>query len=113
MPATGQAMTNFQQLDAYWRASPSPTSSGSRTFPMSASAGSAIRGGHLRADGQRHREGHRVFSNEESHRIAHGADEIDLVNSGLEETMITAYRQVREQRMRDSGSQICARRRFS
>jgi hypothetical protein len=80
---------------------------------MSASAGSAIRGGHLRADGQRHREGHRVFSNEESHRIAHGADEIDLVNSGLEETMITAYRQVREQRMRDSGSQICARRRFS
>jgi len=33
----------------------------------------------------------RVFSNEERHRIVHGADEADLVNSGLEETMITAY----------------------
>lgn len=28
--------------------------------------------------------------------IARGADEIDLVNSGLEETMITAYQQIRE-----------------
>ncbi|MCB0641624.1 MAG: Glu/Leu/Phe/Val dehydrogenase, partial [Phaeodactylibacter sp.] len=28
--------------------------------------------------------------------IARGADEIDLVRSGLEETMITAYQQIRE-----------------
>ncbi len=38
----------------------------------------------------------RVFPDEERRRIAHGADEIDLVNSGLEETMISAYRQIRE-----------------
>ena len=38
---------------------------------------------------------------EERRKIAHGADEIDLVNSGLEETMINAYRQVHDQRMRD------------
>jgi len=44
----------------------------------------------------------RVFSDEERHKIVRGADEIDLVNSGLEETMITAYRQIHEQRMRDS-----------
>jgi glutamate dehydrogenase (NAD(P)+) len=37
-----------------------------------------------------------TFSPEEHQRIAHGADEIDLVNSGLEETMIGAYRQVHE-----------------
>ena len=43
----------------------------------------------------------RVFSAEERNKIAHGADEIDLVNSGLEETMINAYRQVHDQRMRD------------
>ena len=29
-------------------------------------------------------------------KIAHGADEIDLVNSGLEETMISAYHQIHE-----------------
>ena len=38
----------------------------------------------------------RLLSPEEHRRIAHGADEIDLVNSGLEETMIGAYRQVRD-----------------
>lgn len=38
----------------------------------------------------------RIFSEEERHTIAHGADEIDLVNSGLEETMITAYHQIHE-----------------
>jgi len=38
----------------------------------------------------------RLFSPEEHRRIAHGADEIDLVNSGLEETMIGAYRQLRD-----------------
>ena len=43
-----------------------------------------------------------VFSDEERHKIAHGADEIDLVNSGLEETMVTAYRQIREQWTRDA-----------
>jgi glutamate dehydrogenase (NAD(P)+) len=35
-------------------------------------------------------------------RVVRGADEIDLVNSGLEETMITAYRQVHEQWKRHS-----------
>ena len=29
-------------------------------------------------------------------RIAHGAEEEDLVNSGLEETMITAYEEILE-----------------
>ena len=40
----------------------------------------------------------RVFSNEERHRIVHGADEADLVNSGDNDHRL---RQVREQRMRD------------
>ncbi len=35
-------------------------------------------------------------SPEERKRIVHGADEIDLVNSGLEETMINAYNQIRD-----------------
>jgi glutamate dehydrogenase (NAD(P)+) len=39
--------------------------------------------------------GHR-FSEEERRAIVHGADEIDLVNSGLEETMIGAYHQIHE-----------------
>ena len=39
--------------------------------------------------------GHRI-SDEERRTIVHGADEIDLVNSGLEETMIGAYHQIRE-----------------
>jgi glutamate dehydrogenase (NAD(P)+) len=43
----------------------------------------------------------RLFSDEEHRRIAHGADEIDLVNSGLEETMIGAYHQIRELQKRD------------
>jgi glutamate dehydrogenase (NAD(P)+) len=38
----------------------------------------------------------RFFSEEDRRRIARGADEIDLVNSGLEETMISAYHQIRE-----------------
>jgi glutamate dehydrogenase (NAD(P)+) len=38
----------------------------------------------------------RFFSTDERHKIARGADEIDLVNSGLEETMISAYHQIRE-----------------
>jgi glutamate dehydrogenase (NAD(P)+) len=44
----------------------------------------------------------RSFSHEERTAIVRGADEIDLVNSGLEETMITAYRQIHEQWTRDS-----------
>jgi glutamate dehydrogenase (NAD(P)+) len=35
-------------------------------------------------------------SKEQIHRVIHGADEIDLVNSGLEDTMITAYNSIRE-----------------
>jgi len=38
----------------------------------------------------------RAFPPDERMKIVHGADEIDLVNSGLEETMITAYHQIRE-----------------
>jgi glutamate dehydrogenase (NAD(P)+) len=30
--------------------------------------------------------------------ITHGADEVDLVNSGLEETMVQAYREIREKK---------------
>ncbi len=44
----------------------------------------------------------RLFSQDEHRRIAHGADEIDLVNSGLEETMIGAYRQIREMMRQDA-----------
>src|SRR4029453_5890936 len=44
----------------------------------------------------------RGFSADERRAIVRGADEIDLVNSGLEETMITAYRQAREQWEGDS-----------
>jgi glutamate dehydrogenase (NAD(P)+) len=44
----------------------------------------------------------RLFSLDEHRRIAHGADEIDLVNSGLEETMIGAYRQIRELMRQDA-----------
>jgi glutamate dehydrogenase (NAD(P)+) len=44
----------------------------------------------------------RLFTEDEHRRIAHGADEIDLVNSGLEETMIGAYRQLRELMRQDA-----------
>jgi glutamate dehydrogenase (NAD(P)+) len=43
----------------------------------------------------------RIFSEEERRAIARGADEIDLVTSGLEETMIGAYHQIREIWKRD------------
>ncbi|MFQ5993018.1 MAG: Glu/Leu/Phe/Val dehydrogenase [Nitrospiraceae bacterium] len=36
------------------------------------------------------------FSEKERQVVARGADEIDLVNSGLEETMIVAYNEIRE-----------------
>ena len=44
----------------------------------------------------------RHFSDDERRKIVHGADEIDLVNSGLEETMISAYHQIRELMKRDA-----------
>ena len=40
------------------------------------------------------RTGQNLFSDEELSIMARGADERDLVNSGLEETMITAYDQI-------------------
>ena len=44
----------------------------------------------------------RLFSEDERRTIARGADEVDLVNSGLEETMIGAYHQIRELWRRDA-----------
>jgi glutamate dehydrogenase (NAD(P)+) len=44
----------------------------------------------------------RDFPADERRRIARGADEIDLVNSGLEETMTGAYRQLRQIMREDS-----------
>jgi glutamate dehydrogenase (NAD(P)+) len=43
------------------------------------------------------------FSEDEISDFARGADEIDLVNSGLEETMIKAYHQIRDIRQRHRG----------
>jgi glutamate dehydrogenase (NAD(P)+) len=40
------------------------------------------------------------FSAEELRHLSHGADEEDLVHSGLEETMCVAYAQMRETRAR-------------
>jgi glutamate dehydrogenase (NAD(P)+) len=39
--------------------------------------------------------GHSV-GNREKELLTHGADEIDLVRSGLEDTMVNAYDQIRE-----------------
>jgi glutamate dehydrogenase (NAD(P)+) len=44
----------------------------------------------------------KLFAPEERRRIVHGADEIDLVNSGLEETMINAYHQIHDIWRRDT-----------
>lgn len=41
------------------------------------------------------------FAASERDKIAHGADEIDLVNSGLEDTMMGAYQQIREIKLKD------------
>ena len=38
----------------------------------------------------------RKFTDDEIDNLAHGAEEYDLVDSGLEETMITAYQQISE-----------------
>jgi glutamate dehydrogenase (NAD(P)+) len=43
------------------------------------------------------------FSDSEIDDFARGADEIDLVNSGLEETMIKAYNEIREIKQRHEG----------
>lgn len=43
------------------------------------------------------------LSAEEKNTIAHGADEAELVYSGLEETMITSYNQIRESMMEKPG----------
>lgn len=43
----------------------------------------------------------RKLSDAERRRVARGADEIDLVNSGLEESMGVAYQQISEIRKRD------------
>ena len=42
------------------------------------------------------------FSENERRAITRGADEIDLVNSGLEETMVSAYNEIREQAKRNA-----------
>ena len=44
-----------------------------------------------------------TLTREERATIARGADEIDLVNSGLEETMVTAYDAIREARLATPG----------
>ena len=43
------------------------------------------------------------FSDNEINDFARGADEIDLVNSGLEETMVKAYGEIREIKQRHEG----------
>ena len=42
----------------------------------------------------------RRFSETERKYLVHGADELDIVNSGLEETMAVAYQEIREVRER-------------
>ena len=46
----------------------------------------------------------KVFSDHETAQFARGADEIDLVNSGLEETMIEAYHEIRGIQKRSDGA---------
>ncbi len=45
----------------------------------------------------------RQFSSEERTKLAHGADEADLVYSGLEDTMVNAYHRLREIRNQHDG----------
>ena len=40
-----------------------------------------------------------IFLADERKKLTHGPDEIDLVNSGLEDTMIVAYNEIRERKM--------------
>jgi len=41
----------------------------------------------------------KMFLEDERKKLTHGPDEIDLVNSGLEDTMIVAYNEIRERKM--------------
>jgi glutamate dehydrogenase (NAD(P)+) len=43
----------------------------------------------------------KTLTEDEKKRLVHGASEEDIVNSGLEETMIVAYHQIRDQLMRE------------
>ena len=45
----------------------------------------------------------RPLSHEENSNLAKGPEEIDLVNSGLEETMIQAYHELREIKKKHDG----------
>ncbi|MBX3279613.1 MAG: Glu/Leu/Phe/Val dehydrogenase [Acidobacteria bacterium] len=45
----------------------------------------------------------KMFSEAERNSLIHGADELDLVNSGLEETMAVAYQEILETRRRIDG----------
>jgi len=44
------------------------------------------------------------FDETETTALTQGADEVDLVNSGLEETMVQAYQQIRETRLQVGGT---------
>ena len=65
--------------------------------------GQAVRGGVLRPARARDRADHRHARSDDAERrmIVHGADEDDLVNSGLEETMVGAHQQIRDLARRD------------
>lgn len=45
-----------------------------------------------------------AFSDEDRRHLTHGADEADLVNSGLEETMVTAWHAIRDTQRRYPGA---------
>jgi glutamate dehydrogenase (NAD(P)+) len=45
----------------------------------------------------------RTFTDDDRRSVVKGADELTLVNSGLEETMVGAYREIREARARHRG----------
>lgn len=44
-----------------------------------------------------------TFTDDDRRRLTHGADEEDLVNSGLEETMVTAWHTLRDAQQRHAG----------
>ncbi len=48
----------------------------------------------------------RSFTPEERQKMAHGASEVELVHSGLEETMSTAYHQIREKHLQLGTSKV-------
>ena len=76
----------------------------------------AARGGQRAADAARDRDGDRQDASPTTQRaeLANGPDELDLVNSGLEETMIVAYqRAARDAEGRTPTCPTCARPRSS